>query len=356
MSCWEEHRLCICGPAVGAGPAAGPALGCGEVGTEACRRHGVDPGEPVPQPLRALCAAALARKRADTSAQVLILHGVRGRDWLHRCGQGGWACHVVCAELCCPERAGHPDFLQALASGFDMVLVEAAEEAAQAAVQRQECALAEDLGGGERIALFASAGDLAAQLALVPAPRPAPLEAPLPAAGRRETVRLSAAALMPDARAPVPLPGAAPYGTVRLDTGACTLCQSCVWLCPADALLLSEDGCELSFAESACIQCGLCAAVCPHRALRLEPRMDLSPAARQPHVLHEAEPHECICCNKPYVPLSTLERLVTRFREGMLDGGTETLPRLFAMCDSCRRAALKEMGSGPGLAVSRLGS
>ena len=84
------------------------------------------------------------------------------------------------------------------------------------------------------------------------------------------------------ARRSLPLPAGAPYGAVLVDRDACTLCLSCVSLCPSGALLDNPDRPELRFVEDACLQCGLCANICPEDAITLQPRMDLSPAALRP--------------------------------------------------------------------------
>ena len=100
----------------------------------------------------------------------------------------------------------------------------------------------------------------------------------LPMGSRRQVARLAAKALTPG-DATLPLPEGAPYGAVHVDTDACTLCLSCVSLCPSGALLDNADLPQLRFQEDACLQCGICATICPEQAITLEPRMTL-PTAR----------------------------------------------------------------------------
>ncbi len=91
----------------------------------------------------------------------------------------------------------------------------------------------------------------------------------LPMGNRRQIARLAAQALNPQAEAPIDLPDGAPYGAVLVDTEACTLCLSCVSLCPSGALGDNPDMPQLRFQEDACLQCGLCANICPEDAITL---------------------------------------------------------------------------------------
>lgn len=68
------------------------------------------------------------------------------------------------------------------------------------------------------------------------------------------------------------LPDGAPFGAVRIDATACTLCQDCVAVCPERALLADETTRDLAFIEANCIQCGACGNACPESAITLEPR------------------------------------------------------------------------------------
>ena len=68
------------------------------------------------------------------------------------------------------------------------------------------------------------------------------------------------------------LPEGAPFGAIRIDPDACTLCLDCVSVCPEAALVAHEGGPRLAFVEASCIQCGTCANTCPEGAITLEPR------------------------------------------------------------------------------------
>ncbi len=109
-----------------------------------------------------------------------------------------------------------------------------------------------------------------------------------------------------------PLPAGAPYGAVLVNTDACTLCLSCVSLCPSGALGDNPDKPQLRFQEDACLQCGLYVSVCPENAITLKPQMDLTDGALNIPMLNEEEPFHCIECGTPFGVKSTIERIVAK--------------------------------------------
>lgn len=192
---------------------------------------------------------------------------------------------VVPVSVCCLEEIGHADLLHALACGFDIIHMQACTGPSGNQHQQREAEMARVLGGLGRILLFSGAEHLARQLAedIIPFPSIAPEV--LAVGSRRDTARASAAALLPASCQKVALPEQAPYGRISLEETRCNLCSSCVWVCPSDALSLTENGRGLSFVESLCIQCGLCISICPQRALSMQAGMDLSASAVLPHLL-----------------------------------------------------------------------
>ena len=107
-----------------------------------------------------------------------------------------------------------------------------------------------------------------------------------------------------------PLPEGAPFGSLEVDVAGCTLCLACVGACPTGALLDNPDQPMLRFVEDACVQCGLCRSTCPEQVIRLEPRLDFTPAARMPRVIKEEEPAQCTRCGKAFGTRSSIERIV----------------------------------------------
>ncbi|MBC7453104.1 MAG: 4Fe-4S binding protein [Massilia sp.] len=152
------------------------------------------------------------------------------------------------------------------------------------------------------------------------------------------------ASLKPDY---VPLPAGAPFGAVRVDTSACSLCMACVGACPSSALMDSPTVPQLRFVEKNCVQCGLCATTCPENAIVLEPRMAFADTANKAVVLHESTPFCCIRCAKPFGTLQMIENMLGKL--GAHPAFAGNLDRL-RMCGDCR--VIDMMKSGDSARVS----
>jgi ferredoxin len=117
----------------------------------------------------------------------------------------------------------------------------------------------------------------------------------------------------PSSRRSAELPAGAPFGEVRVDKNACTLCMGCVSVCPTAALAAGGDLPQLKFVEWNCVQCGLCEKACPEDAIRPHPRMLYDSEARQrSRILHEEQPFCCISCGKPFATKSMLDVMMTK--------------------------------------------
>jgi len=141
------------------------------------------------------------------------------------------------------------------------------------------------------------------------------------------------------APAEIPLPAAAPFGTVELNTDACTLCMACVGACPESALMDSTDAPQLRFVEKNCVQCGLCEKTCPERAITLRPRLLLNGEAGKPRVLNEAQPFHCIRCARPFGTLQMINNMTARLAmHGAFAGNLDRI----RMCADCRVVDMME--------------
>jgi ferredoxin len=162
------------------------------------------------------------------------------------------------------------------------------------------------------------------------------------AADKRNTLDFAISHLKKHAPAEVTeiaLPPNAPYGTVKLNTDRCTLCMACVGACPESALMDNSDLPQLRFVEANCVQCGLCQKTCPESAITLVPRLLLEEGARQPRVLHTAEPYRCIRCSKPFGTARMIETMLTKLAlHGAFAGNIERLK----MCSDCRVVDMME--------------
>ena len=246
----------------------------------------------------------------------------------------GLPADVLPLELEAMNTFGHAEILAALAAGFAHVSLLMSPKVDRA-VQQRELTLAQAIAGDKATLLDLNDPDALSD-ALFGAKVPAPINEPLrPMGTRRQITRQAARALAPEADM-LPLPDDAPYGAVLVDTDSCTLCLSCVSLCPSGALGDNPDLPQLRFQEDACLQCGLCANVCPEQAISYEPRLNLQPEALSQVVVHEEEPFACVECGTLFGVKSTIERITEKLAGKHAMFATSDAARMIQMCDDCR--------------------
>ena len=144
----------------------------------------------------------------------------------------------------------------------------------------------------------------------------------------------------------IPLAVGAPYGRVEVNRKTCTLCMACVGACPASALLDSKETPQLRFVERNCVQCGLCAKTCPEDAITLTARLLLTPEAKNPVVLNESEPFNCVRCEKPFGTRQMIDNMLGRLSSHSMFATGPALRRL-QMCADCRVLDMMENKEGP---------
>jgi len=133
----------------------------------------------------------------------------------------------------------------------------------------------------------------------------------------------------------IALPQGSPYGEILVDRDKCTMCMACVGACPVSALMDGVDQPLLKFLERNCVQCGLCEATCPEQAITLNPRLLLTPAAREARVVNETQPFHCIRCHKPFGTRQMVEAMLGRLAGHSMFTESAALQRL-KMCGDCR--------------------
>jgi ferredoxin len=139
----------------------------------------------------------------------------------------------------------------------------------------------------------------------------------------------------------------APMGTVQVDASKCTLCATCVRICPANALTLPGTTTQLAFTEKNCTQCGLCAHACPENAIQLGSRLLISADARRaPRVVAEAEAFACARCAKPFSTKAMMARSRAMMAEHPMFQGKNAA--LMEMCPECRQRSQVDGGAGLG--------
>ncbi len=134
----------------------------------------------------------------------------------------------------------------------------------------------------------------------------------------------------------VSLPAGSPFGTVTVDSDACTLCMACVAACPSGALSPGDQAPRLAFRELECHQCGLCQETCPEDAIRRVPRLLFSQTTTEGEaVLREAEPFRCVECGVPFAPPAMIDRIKAKLAGHWMYANERQLRRL-QMCGACR--------------------
>ncbi|MEY8829969.1 4Fe-4S binding protein [Sedimentitalea sp. XS_ASV28] len=293
---------------------------------------------PVGHVVTRLRRLAEAFRAAGGATPRLLVHDAHGAEMIRlaaRFGRGLPA-DVIPLELGVVSGFGHAEMLAALAQGFASVHVLLAPATERDALLR-EATLAEAMGAAGRVILLdESDPDLMSDALYAATVDPVDVSPVLTLGNRRQIARLSAQALNPAADAPLPLPAGAPYGAVQVDTDACSLCLSCVSLCPSGALIDNPDMPQLRFQEDACLQCGICRTICPEQAITLTPQMDTSDAALTQRVLHEEEPFACIECGALFGVKSTVERVMDKLAGSHPMFASSEQAKLIRMCDDCR--------------------
>ena len=313
--------------------------GCGACAAR-CPSGAITYDAPSPDvTFRRIQTLASAYRKAGGSAPRLLVcdhdHGGQMISLAARHGRGLPA-DVIPLEVDALSGFGHAEILAALASGFAEVAILVSPRTERDALDL-EIPLAQAMTGAGRVTLLDLSDPDALCDALydagdIPAPCADPI---LPMGSRRQVARLAAKTLTPG-DAVLPLPEAAPYGAVLVNTDSCTLCLSCVSLCPSGALLDNPDMPQLRFQEDACLQCGICATICPEQAITLEPRMNLGDSALTQVVLNEEEPFACIECGALFGVKSTVEKVVEKLAGKHSMFATSDTAKMIQMCDGCR--------------------
>lgn len=166
---------------------------------------------------------------------------------------------------------------------------------------------------------------------------------------KRRMITMALTHLHQQAPAPereTPLSSTAAFGEILVDKQACTLCMSCVSVCPVGALVDGVDKPQLNFIEDLCVQCGMCETACPEDAIDLKPRYLFErDEARQKRVLNEEPVFHCIGCHKPFATQKMIDTMIAKLGDHPMFQGA-ALERL-KMCEDCRVKAMFKDSQGP---------
>ncbi|MEM6465380.1 MAG: 4Fe-4S binding protein [Pseudomonadota bacterium] len=321
--------------------------GCGAC-SSACPSGAISyDAPPVDLTLSRVQTLAKAYLDAGGTAPRLLVHDAHGAEMIRlsaRHGRGLPA-DVIPLEMSAIGAFGHAEATVALAAGFAHVSILPGPGADRAALDTQ-IALAQVICAPDHVALLDTSDPDAMSDALYDGAVPKPVDTPVrPMGTRRQVTRQAAKALHPDTDT-LSLPDGAPYGAVLVNTDSCTLCLSCVSLCPSGALGDNPDLPQLRFQEDACLQCGLCANICPENAITYEPRLDLTPAALRQEVLNEEEPFACVKCGALFGSKSAIDRITEKLTGHSMFADPEKL-KMIQMCDDCRVKAQFHSSDNP---------
>ena len=168
---------------------------------------------------------------------------------------------------------------------------------------------------------------------------------------RRDLLRFALSELHRAAPTPtdvIALPEGAPLGAISVNVDGCTLCLSCVSVCPTGALRDDPERPVLKFVEDACVQCGLCQSTCPEKVITLKPQIDFRAATARPLIIKEEEPALCIRCNKPFGVKITIDKIAAKLegRHWMFPANDKRIDAI-RMCADCRVTTMSEQQFEP---------
>jgi ferredoxin len=308
--------------------------------------------------LRLKALLATYREAGGRDALILVHDAGEGRKALLALGRGrrGLPARVIPFECHHVASLGIDTALGAIAYGASQVRVLVTGREAEGYVEalRQQLGYAQrilsGLGyAGEHLGLI-EGRDLEASLwGLSPAraiDRPAAFNL---AAEKRSALDFALEHLARHAPVPceaIELPRGAPFGALAVDKGKCTLCKACIGACPASALLDSPDVPRLRFVERNCVQCGLCVNTCPESAITLVPRLFTGAQAKEPMVLNESEPFNCVRCGKPFGTRAMIDAMLVKVSGHSMFAAGGALRRL-QMCSECRVIDMVESKDEP---------
>lgn len=133
----------------------------------------------------------------------------------------------------------------------------------------------------------------------------------------------------------VDLSSGAPFGEIHVAPESCTLCLSCISVCPTQALAAGKESLQLNFIEANCIQCGLCQSACPEKAITLNPRYVYNQVkARTSRLLHQENMFHCLQCNTAFASETMIRSILQKLDQHPMFQGDKK--RQLMLCENCR--------------------
>lgn len=140
-----------------------------------------------------------------------------------------------------------------------------------------------------------------------------------------------------------------PFGFAEVKDAGCTLCRSCVNVCPVHAFKLDEASQSLQFRHLSCVGCGLCEQACPEHVIALRREIYFDRSALEYLTVARDDMVACSACAKPFINRRALEIIESRVLslDTLLDTFSGDRRNLLRMCPDCRTvAAMLEVDKG----------
>ena len=146
-----------------------------------------------------------------------------------------------------------------------------------------------------------------------------------------------------------PLDPALPFAVAEVEAEGCTLCRSCVNVCPTHAFRLDEATSSLQFKHFDCVACGLCESLCPENVISLRHGVVYSREALDYRTVVRDEMVGCLKCGSPFINQKSLDAILAKVLQlgPLMDAFSGERRNLLRMCPDCRAvAAMQEVEQG----------
>jgi ferredoxin len=342
--------------------------GCGAC-TSACPTSALRFTEPSPQALYAQLAALLAPNNGNADQVVLFHCSEQGKRLIEEAGRQPlpYPAKVLGVQVPCLRHVSTAAILGALrlgAAGVGLLGCATCPHGERALLERtlEFCRLTLEAFelGSERLRLFVTAdGDEAETVAdltcFAESLPPALIHwdgKPWRVTGNRQALTEIVGTFIEQRRhepGQQPVDAALPFATAEVEADGCTLCRSCVNVCPTHAFRLDEPTHSLQFNHIACVACGLCETLCPENVISLRHEVVFTHEALNYRTVVRDEMVACLQCGKPFVNRKSLDAILAKVLQlgPLMDAFGGERQNLLRMCPDCRAvAAMREVEQG----------